>query len=45
MSDMGKRWILHDRDGNPIYLTEERWHHILAGHPEMGEFEDHLDLM
>jgi hypothetical protein len=40
----GKRWIVQDRDGNPIYLTEERWQHIIANenHPEMAAFEELL---
>jgi hypothetical protein len=34
-----RRWIVTDREGNPIYLTEERWQHIIAldNHPEMSE--------
>lgn len=42
MSGSGKRWTAQDRDGNPIYLTQERWEHILKGHPEMADFEEHL---
>ena len=43
MSD-GKRWTVKDRDGNPIYLTEERWQHITNAnnHPEMADYETHL---
>jgi hypothetical protein len=42
--DVGKRWIVRDRYGNDIYLTDERWRHITQpwGHPEMAEFEDEL---
>lgn len=42
MSLSGKRWTVHDRDGNVIYLTEERWAHITGGgnHPEVGDHED-----
>jgi len=29
MALSGKRWTVYDRDGNPIYLTEERWEHIV----------------
>ncbi len=38
------RWTVHDRYGNEIYLTQERWHHIIEAinHPEMLEFEEHL---
>jgi hypothetical protein len=42
MSGSGKRWTVQDRDGSPIYLSQERWEHIQEGHPEMGEFEEHL---
>ncbi len=45
MGDSGKRWTVHDRDGNPIYLTEERWTHIIEGHLEMNDFESHLQTM
>ena len=41
-----KRWTVHDSDGNPIYLTEERWQHIVyaENHPEMMDFENHLKI-
>ncbi len=42
MGASGKRWTVRDRDGNPIYLTHERWTHIIENHPEMAEFESHL---
>ncbi len=42
MIDSGKRWTVHDRDNNVIYLTQERWEHILQGHPEMADYEEHL---
>lgn len=43
MSD-GKRWTVQDRNGNNIYLTEERWKHIVQpiNHPEMASYEEHL---
>ena len=46
MDDSGKRWTIQDRDGNPIYLTEERWRHIIDAdnHPEIADFENHLKL-
>ncbi len=33
-----------DRDGNAIYLTYERWEHIieLSNHPEMIQYEEEL---
>ena len=44
MADSGKRWTVQDRDGNSIYLTEERWRHIIdaENHPEMADHEGHL---
>ena len=38
------RWRIHDRYGNEIYLTHERWHHITASinHPDMTNYEAHL---
>jgi len=30
-----KKWTIQDRYGNTIYLTEERWNHILESRPEM----------
>jgi hypothetical protein len=38
------RWTLRDRYGNDIYLTQERWEHIIAAinHLEMVAYEDHL---
>ena len=38
----GRRWIISDRYGNEIYLTDERWQHIVEGHPEMRDCEDVL---
>lgn len=38
----GRRWVISDRSGNEIYLADERWQHIVDGHPEMRECEDAL---
>lgn len=40
----GRRWTVRDRYGNEIYLTQERWEHIIdsINHPEMAEFEEQL---
>jgi hypothetical protein len=40
----GRRWIEQDRYGNEIYLTEERWEHIVSptNHPEMSDYENEL---
>lgn len=44
MANSGKRWTVQDREGNSIYLSEERWQHItgVGNHPEMAEYEDCL---
>jgi hypothetical protein len=44
MTRRGQRWVVNDLDGNPIYLTDERWQHIKddINHPEMAAFEEHL---
>jgi len=38
----GSRWVVKDRFGNEIYLTDERWQHIVEGHPEMRDCEEVL---
>ncbi|MBI3651767.1 MAG: hypothetical protein HY231_12175 [Acidobacteria bacterium] len=38
----GKQWSVFDSWQNQIYLTEERWQHILAHHPEMAAYEAEL---
>jgi len=40
----GRRWTIRDRYGNEIYLTHERWEHIVEpiNHPEMTECENQL---
>lgn len=42
----GKRWTVQDNRGRPIYLTEERWEHIVEPerHPEMANYEEELKL-
>jgi len=39
---LGKKWIVRDRYGDTVYLTNERWHHILENHPEMENYSYHL---
>jgi hypothetical protein len=40
----GKLWTQRDRFGNDIYLTYERWQHIvdLDNHPELEPYFDYL---
>ena len=44
MTATGIRWKVHDRYGNEIYLTHERWQHITASinHPDMVNCEERL---
>ncbi len=44
MAVPGKRWIVQDRYGNLIYLTHERWEHIVEpmNHSEMVGYEGFL---
>ena len=39
-----RRWIVRDRYGHEIHLTQERWQHITdpLNHYEMAEYEEHL---
>ena len=38
------RWRVQDRYENSIYLTQERWEHIIdpLNHPEMEDYEEGL---
>ena len=40
----GRRWVVRDRYGHDIYLTDERWEHIIepVNHPEMSAYEEYL---
>lgn len=40
MSEATHRWAVQDRYGNPVYLTAERWQHIVESRPEL---EPHFD--
>ena len=46
MKNPSKRWSVRDRGGNLIYLTQERWNHIINenNHSEMLAYEDYLKL-
>jgi hypothetical protein len=41
---VGRRWTERDRYQNDIYLTQERWEHIIdpINHPEMSAYEEQL---
>ncbi len=40
----GRRWTVQDRYSHEIYLTHERWQHIInpTNHPEMARYEEQL---
>lgn len=44
MEQQSIRWTTQDRYGNSIYLTQERWEHIIESinHPEMEDHEGEL---
>lgn len=41
---LGRRWSVKDRYNNEIYLTEERWNHIIENinHPELEDYEEYV---
>lgn len=41
----GIRWAVRDRYENDIYITKERWQHIIDknNHPEMSAYEKQLE--
>jgi len=46
LSNPGHRWVVQDRHGNEIYLTDERWRHALRFHPELnGHLDDVLNTL
>ncbi len=42
----GKAWTVQDRYGNRIYLTWERWQHIIDpdNHPEVEPYFDYIAM-
>jgi len=41
-----RRWTVADRAGREIYLTEERWQHIISRHRALaGHLEDVLNTL
>ena len=40
----GRRWTIQDRYDHAVYLTHERWHHIIGAmnHREMALYEEQL---
>jgi hypothetical protein len=36
------KWTIQDRHGHSIYLTEERWQHVLESRPELGPYLDEI---
>lgn len=43
---MNRRWTVRDRYGNLIYLTQERWEHIIdpINHPQVADYEEYLKI-
>ena len=42
MPRQGKAWTVQDRQGDRVYLTWERWEHILLHHPDMSPFLEEI---
>jgi len=43
---VAEKWTVRDRRDNEIYLTRERWKHILEYHPELaGHLDDVLNTL
>jgi hypothetical protein len=41
-----RKWTVRDRRGREIYITEERWKHIVERHEELsGHLDDVLDTV
>jgi hypothetical protein len=41
-----RTWTVQDRAGREIYLTEERWRHIISGHRALaGHLDDVLKTL
>jgi hypothetical protein len=40
----GRAWTIIDRYGNQVYLTWERWEHVIEFHPEMEPFFEDVRL-
>ncbi len=38
----GQRWTVQDRYGHTVYLTAERWQHILESRPELEPYFDQV---
>ncbi len=34
------RWYVYDRYGNKIYMTRERWRHVLNSRPWLADYHD-----
>jgi len=39
------KWTVQDRYGNTIYLTEERWKHILESRLDMEPFREQYNFV
>jgi hypothetical protein len=40
----GRAWTIRDRCGNEVYLTWERWEHVIEFHPEMEPFFEDIRI-
>ncbi len=38
--DESERWEVHDRYGNKIYMTAERWRHAVKSRPWLADYRE-----
>ena len=36
------RWEVYDRYGNKIYMTAERWHHVVESRPWLADYHNEV---
>lgn len=42
MNEREQKWEVHDRYGNKVYMTRERWQHILDRRPWLADLRDEI---
>lgn len=42
MNEQGSKWEIHDRYGNRVYMTRERWQHITERRPWLTDFHGEI---
>ncbi len=42
MTNTPKRWDVHDRYGNIVYMTTERWQHVIESRPWLAGYHQEV---